>query len=179
MHQVDAAKLPQTAWIPCGRILGIVIKINDFSFLWIWIQITLGKLACCVLGAPVFFTESREDKTSFFQFFVSSFPVSMSGQECAYPAPASVMTWTQRQSLEKFAKRVMTTDLLFSLLVLHCYRSNITKQCYRSGASAFDQNPETLSCDKKLITKARLIVLWKWFDEQLLKFWTRVQLILF
>lgn len=53
---------------------------------------------------------------------------------------------------------------VFQFLGYDWYKFNTTKQCYRSGASAFDQNPETKSHDKKLIIKDRLIVLWKCFD---------------
>lgn len=116
-----------------------------------------GKFSLLCLSAPVSFTESREGKTSFFQFSVSSFPVTMPGQECVCSAPASVMTWAQRQSLDEVAKGVMTTDLLFSqfFLVMYWYKFNTTKPCCRTGASAFDQNPEIQSCDTKLITKDR------------------------
>lgn len=108
-----------------------------------------GKFSLLFLSAAVSFTESREGETSFSQFFVSSFPVSMSGQECVCSAPASVMTWTSRQSLDEAEKRAMTTDLLFSFLIMYWYKFIRTKPGYRSGASAFDQNPETQSYDRQ------------------------------
>ena len=99
----------------------------------------------CILSptASVSFTESRECKTSLFQFFVSSSPVCMLEKDCVCSVPTTAVTWTQVQFLDEVVMRFMATGLLLSFLIMYCYKFNTSKLCYGRGASGFCCRSET------------------------------------